>query len=544
MDLASELKKISSEVFDDEKTLNTYSTDASIFRVKPKAVVFPENSKEIGNIVKFVSENKKNNPSLSVSVRAGGSCMSGGSLNESIILDVTKHLNSVGGIKYNSVEVEPGTFYRDFEPKTLEKSLILPCFTGSKNLCALGGMIGNNCAGEKTLKYGKMENYVKKLSMIFSDGVERELKSLNKDELGRKKNQKDFEGEVYRKLDDLLTRNKDLIERARPKVSKNSAGYYLWNIKHNGLFDLNKLIVGSQGTLGIVSKAEVSLVPIDTHSKLLIVFMRNIDHLGEIVNEILEHNPETLESYDDSTLKFALKFMPELFKGLKAKDLFKLIFSFLPEALMTLQGGLPKFILLAGFSGKDEKEVEDAARRAKESIKHFHLTSRISHSAFEIEKYMTIRRESFNLLRKHVQGRRTAPFIDDVIVRPEFLPEVLPKLREILDRNNLLYTIAGHAGNGNFHIIPLMDFHDVHNRELILSVSKEVYALIHKFDGSITAEHNDGIIRTPYLEQMYGREVVELFRQVKEIFDPQNIFNPGKKVGGSFEYLENHIALE
>jgi FAD/FMN-containing dehydrogenase len=229
---------------------------------------------------------------------------------------------------------------------------------------------------------------------------------------------------------------------------------------------------------------------------------------------------------------------------MKAKNFFKMAISFLPEVGMFLRGGLPKLVLLAEFTGDSDEELEKSAEKVRNSLKRFHPTTRITHSALEEEKYMTIRRESFNLLRKHVHGKRTAPFIDDVIVRPEFLPEFLPKLKAILDKYKLFYTIAGHAGNGNFHVIPLMDMHDKKNKKLILPVSKEVYSLVHQYQGSITAEHNDGIIRTPFLEQMYGSEVIELFKKVKNIFDPQNIFNPGKKIGGSFEYIESHIVSE
>jgi FAD/FMN-containing dehydrogenase len=153
------------------------------------------------------------------------------------------------------------------------------------------------------------------------------------------------------------------------------------------------------------------------------------------------------------------------------------------------------------------------------------------------------------LLRKHIRGRRTAPFIDDVCVEPEHLPEFLPRLRKILDEAKLTYTIAGHAGNGNFHIIPLMNMKDSHNRALIPLISEKIYQLVKEYRGTITAEHNDGIIRTPYLNKMFGEETLDLFRQTKQIFDPQEIFNPGKKVPakdplgpGTIEYMVRHLA--
>lgn len=543
--MKEELKKIiSGEVEDNESILIKYSKDASIFKVKPKLVIFPKDYIDIEKVVKFASENKKNDATISITARAGGSCMSGGPLNESIILDTTKYLVGVKSWTENSAVVMPGTMYKDFEIESLKRGLLLPCFTASKNLNAIGGMVGNNSAGEKTLKYGQMEKYVKRLKMVFSDGVEREIKPLSFVELEEKKKQDDFEGLIYKQIDELIEGNKEITEKARPKVSKNASGYYLWNIKQGGIFDLNKLIVGSQGTLGIITEAEIGLVKPQKKSKMLVIFLKHLDNLGEIVNEILKGNPETLESYDDSTLKFAIRFLPDLARAMKARSFFKMIFSFIPEALMSIKGGFPKLVLLVEFTGDSEEELEKSAEKVRESLKKFHTSTRITKSELEEEKYITIRRESFNLLRKHVRNKRTAPFIDDIIVRPECLPEFLPKLRTILDKYKLFYTIAGHAGNGNFHIIPLMNFKEKISRELILPISKEVYSLVHEYSGSITAEHNDGIIRTPFLEQMYGAEVIGLFKKVKEIFDPQNIFNPGKKVGGSFEYIESHITSE
>jgi FAD/FMN-containing dehydrogenase len=165
----------------------------------------------------------------------------------------------------------------------------------------------------------------------------------------------------------------------------------------------------------------------------------------------------------------------------------------------------------------------------------------IAKDAGEADKYWRIRRESFNMLRKHVHGKRTAPFIDDIIVKPELLPEFLPKVQKEIDAYKLVYTVAGHAGNGNFHIIPLMDLNSPFSADTILELSKKIYTLVHDYKGSITAEHNDGIIRTPFLAQMYGDKIVELFRETKNIFDPQNIFNPGKKVGGTFDDIKRYI---
>lgn len=545
MNLADEIKKFfKGEVMNDEATLKLYSHDASLFEVKPKLVVFPQDATDIENLVKWVDENKKSDSTLSITIRSAGSCMSGGPLGESIIVDVIKHMNHVGDIKQEGTVVQPGVFYRDFEPLTLQKSLILPCYTASKDLNALGGMVGNNSAGEKTLRYGKMENFVLETKVIFTDGKEYAVKPLSRSELDAKMNQNDFEGNIYKNLFNVVENNKQLLADAKPKVSKNSAGYYLWNVWDGTTFNLNKLIVGSQGTLGLVTEAKIKLVPVEPVSKLFVVFLKDLTHLAELVNEILPTTPESIETYDDATLKLALKFLPQMLKLMKAQNLFKLIWSFRPEAKMILTGGIPKLVVLVEYTGATDAEVDAKMDALKNKISHFGFKMREPKSEAESEKYWTIRRESFNLLRKHIHGSRTAPFVDDVVVRPEDMPAFLPEMRKILDEYKLIYTIAGHAGNGNFHVIPLMDMHKRENIEVIEEVGDKVYSLVAKYHGSITGEHNDGIVRTPYLGKMYSPEVLELFKQTKAIFDPQNIFNPGKKVNGTLDYMAKHIAIE
>ena len=168
----------------------------------------------------------------------------------------------------------------------------------------------------------------------------------------------------------------------------------------------------------------------------------------------------------------------------------------------------------------------------------------------EEEKFWVMRRESFSLLRKHVKGKRTAPFVEDFCIPTDKVPEFLPRALKILEESGINANIAGHAGNGNFHIIPLMDLRKESERKKIPVVADKFYDLVAEYKGTIAAEHNDGIVRTPYLGKMYSEEVLGYFRRVKEIFDPKNIFNPGKKVpsansgqfGGTVEYMKNHIA--
>jgi FAD/FMN-containing dehydrogenase len=241
-------------------------------------------------------------------------------------------------------------------------------------------------------------------------------------------------------------------------------------------------------------------------------------------------------------MKLAIKFAGDFFTTLGFWGAIKLGLQFVPDLLAVISGGVPKLILMVEVTGDNEREVITRAEAIKSAVKPFGFPTHVAKSKAEVEKYWKIRRESFNLLRKHVKGKQTAPFIDDIIVDPHKMPEFLPKLQTILSQYKLQYTIAGHAGNGNFHIIPLMDLDNPISSDIILDLSKKVYRLVADYGGSITAEHNDGIIRTPFLPYMYKPEVIELFAKVKAIFDPQDIFNPGKKVGGSFDYIKTHLV--
>ena len=552
------------DVLDDSETLVKYSRDASLLEVLPTLVVFPKDKEDVKNLVRWVNANKEKHPELSITARCAGTCMSGGAIGESIILDFSKYMNRlVGGplpLQGKSaweITVEPGMYYRDFEKLTLAKGVILPCYTASKSLNAVGGMYGNNSAGERTLKYGKTEDYILEAKVIFADGNEYVVKPLSKAELEKKTKQGDFEGGVYKKIYDLILANESEIAQAKPKVSKNSAGYYIWNVVDpelvEGYFDLNKLLVGSQGTLGIATEITFKLLLEVKYSKLVAIFMNDLSPLGRLVDEALELNPETLEAYDDKTMQLAVKFFFDFLKNKGFFGMIKFMLSFLPEALIMLTSGFPKLIVLAEFAGDSEAEVNAKCLNLVEKIKHFKLKVHITRNQTEANKYWDIRRESFALLRKHVRGKHTAPFMDDIIVRPEFLPKFLPELNSILGKYDIVYTIAGHAGDGNFHIIPLMDFSRTDTGKIIMELGELVYDLVAKYHGSITAEHNDGLIRTPYLYKMYEPHILQIFAEIKKIFDPTNIFNPGKKVPtgesnqnlpGTKEYIAKHVAVE
>ena len=535
---------VQGEVFDDEQSLLTYSRDASIFEVRPRIVVAPRSVDDLKLLVSFVTRYR--DQQLSLTARSAGTDMTGGSLTESIVLDFTKHFNRVLSADSNMAVTQPGVFYRDFEKETLKHGALMPSYPASRELCAIGGMVSNNAGGEKSLTYGQTKDYVRQLKVVLSDSNEYTLGPLTQTELKSKMALETFEGQIYREIFKLVDDNYDLIQSARPQVQKNSAGYQLWDVwnREKGVFDLSKIFVGAQGTLGLVTEATFKLIRPKPYSSLLVVFLKDLAKVPDMVNVILEQNPESFESYDDKTLKLALRFLPEFVKFMGAKNLISLGLQFLPEFWMAVSGGMPTLVMMAEFTGDTQKDALEKAVRAQAALVSFGMKTRVARDADAAKKYWTIRRESFNLLRHHIRDKQTAPFIDDIIVKPEYLPEFMPQLESILKPYHLIYSIVGHIGSGNFHIIPLMNLADASTKQTISEVSRKVYDLVLKYRGSITAEHNDGLIRSPFLKQMYGPEVYALFEQVKKIFDPQHIFNPGKKVGSSFDYAMAHLKKE
>lgn len=537
----------SGDMFDDAVNKELYSHDASLFEVKPQLIVCPKDTKDVQRLVALVSKSKKEWPQLSVTARSAGTDMSGGAINDSIIVDFNKYLTHIEHVSADEARAQPGVFYRDFEKATLEHGAFMPAYPASRDLCTIGGMVANNSGGEKSLEYGKVLNFVKELRVVFADGKEYTVKPLTKPQLIKKMAQNDYEGKLYKQLFTLLEKHYDTIKAARPAVSKNSMGYNLWDIwdRETGIFDLTKLIVGSQGTLGFVTHISWRLVPKRAHSGLLVLFMKDIDRLGEVINTVLAHKPASFESFDDATLLLSIKFMPYFLKMLGPRQFIKLLIGLIPDGLQLLKG-IPKMILMVEFNADSEEGVREKVKALHRELRHYRARYEIN--GFEedptegkAEKFWIMRRHSFNLLRSKVKDKHTAPFIDDLIVHPKHLVEFLPRLRLIIKKYKLFATIQGHIGDGNFHIIPLMKLEDHDEREKLLPVMEEVDDLVLHYRGSLSGEHNDGLVRGPWLEEQFGSEVLKLFKETKAIFDPDNIFNPHKKADADWEYSYSHI---
>jgi FAD/FMN-containing dehydrogenase len=542
MSLADELRREGfGDVADDTPTRTEYSRDASIFVVEPEVVVRPEDVDEVKHLVRFASERAGE---VWLTPRVGGTCMSGGAVGESIVIDLATHMSKVHAVSSDGATADAGTPWLALEEQMLEQGIIMPSYPASRALAGVGGMVSNNAGGEKSLRYGQTVDFIRTVRAVMADGNEYEFGPLTQDELHVKLAQQDFEGQLYRDVYWLIEDNRELIAKAEPRVSKNASGYLLWKVWRDGEFNLARLLTGAQGTLGIVTQATFDVVPLKPERALVVAYLRDVSKAADAVGALLKHEPESLESFDDKTVGFTMRFLSDFVRVMGAGNLLSLGFSFLPDAWMALRNGIPKLILLCEFTGDDTASVGETAGSASQALQRLKIPTRIVTDARAAERYWTVRRESFNVLRNRSTAKKTVPFVDDFIVRPEFLPEFLPQLEELLKPYPMTLTIAGHAGNGNFHVIPLMDMTRADVRDTIEEVGRKVYDLVLKYEGSITAEHNDGLVRGPYVRQQYGDEVYGLFRRVKAIFDPKGIFNPGKKIDVDWDWAMDHLRKD
>jgi FAD/FMN-containing dehydrogenase len=425
-------KQIQGEVVFDEATLKQYSRDTSLFEIKPLAVLYPKNSIDISNIIKFVNDNKFNIPHLAITPRSGGSDMTGGAIGQGLIVDVTRYMSQFDiDVEGFTAQVQPGVFYRNFEPESLKHGLIMPVYPASKDLAAFGGMISNNCAGEKSLQYGQMRNFVTRLRAVLSNGQEYEFKELSFDQVQEIINGKDeFIAGIYRRAFHTIEQNYEFIKNAKPKVSKNSSGYALWDVmdKDKKTFNLGQILIGAQGTLGVISDAQIRLIKEKPFQKIITVFLPSWDKLPKLVNNILIAKPESLEIFDDTTLKLGLRFFPQIAKRIN-KNLFSFLIDFIPEFFVGVRMfGLPKLIMLIELSGETQEELDTKIAITETSLTANKVIFRTIPTVKEAEKYFVVRRESFNLLRKTVKNKNTAPFIEDFCILPEKLPQFLPEL--------------------------------------------------------------------------------------------------------------------
>jgi FAD/FMN-containing dehydrogenase len=515
------------ELLDDKKSLNTASVDASIFQVMPELVAVPKDVEDLKTLIRNVNALKDSGNEVSVSARAGGTCMSGGSLNQSVIVDMKPGFSWVEDFdtKNKTVWVGSGTYHRDLEKEAIKHNLLFAPYTSSKDICVIGGMVGNNASGEKSIRYGATVDNVMAIRMVCSDGNEYEFGSLSPQQLREKLSYDGFEGDLYRQLNDLVEQNWETVVGARPKVRKNAAGYGIWRLWNKDKTDFNiaKLVVGSQGTLGFVTSAKLRLIEKLNHRRMIVIPIKELSSLALGVQTVLANSPEGLETYDYHTYDLAKKYLPQ-------------------EAKLASIADGEHMVLMAQFVEQTKDQTDHYAEVCKKALERKGFTVHMVTDPHEVDAHWAIRRASFKMLMEHPDPNTSAvPFLEDTIVPIEHYGEFLAAVEAILTDYDMIYTYAGHIGDGSIRLVPLVNMEAEDAADKVFELMRRVADLVFAFGGSMSVDHNDGLIRSSLLARMYGDDVAQLFKQVKAIFDPKNIFNPGKKVGASTAYAKEHM---
>jgi FAD/FMN-containing dehydrogenase len=518
------------EVLSSTRVRKYFSTDGGVFEVTPSMVVYPKNVSDVRKVTRFSWQLAEKGHVLPITARGRGSDQGGAAIGTGIVMVFPAHMNRLLELdtKQRLARVQPGLNYLSFEQAVQTHGLFLPPYPASLDYATLGGAIANNSAGEKSVKYGDTRRYVEGLEVVLADGELIQTGRLNKRDLNRKKGLTNFEGEVYRQLDGLISDNWELIEQHAQLrgVSKNSAGYALSQVKQkDGSFDLTPLFVGSQGTLGIVTEAIMRLESYMPKTTLMVVCFEDLSEANAAVSELLKLEPSALEMVDKHLLETIGRISPNRLKGL-------------------IEPPYPELVLLCEFDDDGERKQSGKAKRAEKLLKDYRTSYKISDDYEEQQKLWSVRHSAAALIAHADDSLRALPIIEDGIVPRERLQEFITGIYALFEKYHLEVALWGHAGDANLHLQPFLDLARVTDRQKVFKIMDEYYEMVIRLGGSTAGEHNDGRLRGPYLPNVFGTEVYQLFQEVKHIFDPHNMFNPGVKIDVHRDVVSKQLRHE
>jgi FAD/FMN-containing dehydrogenase len=507
-----------------------FSTDTSIFKLTPAIIAYPRGEGDVRKTARFCWQLAERGRIIPITARGSGTDQGGAALGEGIMLIFPAHMNRVLELdgKTGSVTVEPGINYGKLQQTLHTHNRFLPPFPASLEYSTVGGAIGNNASGEKTVKYGNTREYVKSLRVVLANGEVIETRRISKRELNKKLGLATFEGEIYRNLDTLIEDNAAIIKEFSLGVSKNSAGYALNEVKRkDGSFDLTPLFVGSQGTLGIVSEATLDTMPHNTNTTLIAALIDDFQVAQEIVLELrkLPELPSAIEVVDDKLLNFVHNYNPNQLKGI-------------------LDPPFSKLVLLIEFDNQNDRTQKRMTKKAIKILQKYQVPHRVETDANKKEELWKIRHSAASVVAYGEGKSKALPLIEDGIVPEDRFKEYIDGIYKLFERHGLKAAFWGHAGNANLHMQPFLDLAQVGDRQKAFKLMDEYYQMVIDMGGSTSGEHGDGRLRGPYLKTMFGNEIYGLFQRVKKIFDPYNIMNPGVKIDVTFEAVRPLLRQE
>ena len=512
-DLEQALRKaLGSDVRFDAMTRRLYATDASIYSIDPIGVVYPRSADDVVAIVDIARRFH-----VPVLPRGGGTSLAGQTVGHAVVLDFSKHMHRLLALdpEARTARVQPGLVQDELNQAAAKHGLMFAPDTSTANRATLGGMMGNNSCGSRSARYGMTIDHVDSLDVVLSDASRATLGAMTPDAMAQRGRGETLEAKIYRDVSNLVDRRADTIRTGFPPYWRRSGGYRLERLlPENGGVNLAKAVIGSEGTLAITTEATVRLVPVP---KAVAALAGHFDSVGAAlasVEDAIDANAAAIELLDRAILNLA-RVSP------------------LHMHLVEVLNGDPGALLWVEFYGDTPAEALAAAQALEhrwQRNKHAYAVVRATTSA-ELRRFREMRKAGLGLLSAAGEGKeRSIAFVEDTAVDPRRLAAYTADFARILDRHGLRAGFYGHASAGCLHIRPFMDLGKPGQVEILRAVAEEVASLVSEYGGMNSSEHGDGLARAEFSRRLFGDDLYEAMRELKRAFDPENRFNPGKKV--------------
>lgn len=506
-------KETSGEVHADGVTRRLYSTDASIYQIEPVTVFLPRTAEDLRVAVQICRDHH-----IAIIPRGGGTSLSGQSIGAGLVIDASKHLRKVLDIDpaHHTARVQPGVVLEHLNQQAAQHGLMFGPDVSTASRATLGGMIGNNSAGSHSIVHGLTVDHVQSLNVVFSDGVRVTLQREPLQHILMQDRSASRTAGVYRAIRQIVTQHHQAIRDRFPKILRRVSGYNLDRMLSSweqGTINLAELMAGSEGTLALMTEAVVKLVEKPRFRGLLVPHFSSMTAALETLDVCLAVQPSAVELMDQMILDLARR---NLSLKRRMQDIV----------------GQPAAIFLVEISSNDMKEVQHKLDRLHATLQRnpgvTHVVKTLDDA--QREPLWRLRESGLPLLMGLPGKRKPITFVEDTAVSPELLPAFVAEFQQIMQRHGTYGAIYGHASVGCLHIRPVLDLSQKSDVQTMRQISDEVSSLVLKYQGSLSGEHGDGLARSEWLPKMFGHEVYDAFRLVKQACDPDGLFNPGKIV--------------
>ena len=502
------LSAVSGEVRFDDISRQMYSTDASLYRIEPVGVVIPRDAADVQAVLEIAGKN-----GVSVLPRGGGTGLSGQTVNHSVVLDFSKYMHNVIEINKEEqwVKTQPGVTIDELNRQLKPSGLFFTPDPSTSSRANVGGAMGNNSCGTHSIIYGKTVDHVLEMDVTLSDGTQTNFGMRDAAALTGLLRKEGIEGDIYRGVTEISANAASLVETKFPKVLRRVGGYNIDRTQDPSALNLTQVMVGSEGTLAAVTAAKLNLVKIPKHKVFGVVHFNSLIESMEATVAILEESPAAIEHVGQLIIEQSRR---------------SLGFS---RATGFLQGE-PTDVLVVEFSGDDEAETRSRLDNMVEKLDRLKLgyaTTKL-YNAAEQAQVADFRRAGLGLLMNVDGPAKPLAFVEDTAVSPEKLPAYVARFDEIVKSHGTEAGYYGHASVGCLHIRPLINIKTRDGMEKMEAIATDIADLVQEFDGAYSGEHGDGIVRGFFTEKLFGKELTDAFRDIKNVFDPTGIMNPGK----------------